>query len=333
METYDRCTLFGGPMPAPAIRLEQPLPRIIDFKLTMSPSASLIRENSCIHVAYAPSVDGRWITTAWTDDRGSQQETASYCLGRKGRPQSRTMNEVAHEIWESTLDLISVWKVHWRIIITKCGPMDQQEVDFWVDLARTEIKASVTMILMTVDTNPSLQLIPPVVKLPQPSAPFYTTPVSTPQASIVSPEQSGTPATPARDANATAATPGADGAGETDSDAVLSDITDQTWGAVVGHRLNNSSSVLEVHPALVSGYLIKRTGTRIEDAPVLMEVNLIHTDASPRAYEPLLREMLSYFRGLGTLARARGVVQREADVRPWHVAAAEKAVRAMYLLM
>ncbi|KND90587.1 Mediator of RNA polymerase II transcription subunit 13 [Tolypocladium ophioglossoides CBS 100239] len=333
METYDRCTLFGGPMPAPAIRLEQPLPRIIDFKLTMSPSASLIRENSCIHVAYAPSVDGRWVTAAWTDDRGSQQETASYCLGRKGRPQSRTMNEVAHEIWESTLDLISVWKVHWRIIITKCGPMDQQEVDFWVDLARTEIKASVTMILMTVDTNPSLQLIPPVVKLPQPSTALYTTPVSTPQASIVSPEQSGTPATPARDANAAAATPGADGAGETDSDAVLSDITDQTWGAVVGHRLNNSSSVLEVHPALVSGYLIKRTGTKIEDAPVLMEVNLVHTDASPRAYEPLLREMLSYFRGLGTLARARGVVQRETDVRPWHVAAAEKAVRAMYLLM
>ncbi|PHH90596.1 hypothetical protein CDD83_3202 [Cordyceps sp. RAO-2017] len=333
METYDRCTMFGGPMPAPAIRLEQPLPRIIDFKLTVSPSASLIRENSCIHVAYAQSVDDRWITAAWTDDRGNQQETASYCLGRRGRPQSRSMSEVAHEIWESTLDLISVWKVHWRVVITKCGPMDQQEIDFWADLARTEIKASVTMILMTVDTNPSLQLIPPVVKLPPPTAPLFATPVSTPQPSIVSPEQSGTPATPARDANATAATPGADGTGESEYEAVLSDVTDQTWGAVVGHRLNNSLSVVEVHPALASGYLIKRTGSRVEDAPALMEVNLVHTDASPRAYEPLLREMLSYFRGLGTLARARGVVQRETDVRPWHVAAAEKGVRALYLLM
>ncbi|KAF4504709.1 hypothetical protein G6O67_008124 [Ophiocordyceps sinensis] len=307
METYDRCTIFGGPMPAPAIKLEQPLPRIIDFKLTVSPSASLIRENSCIHVAYAQSVDERWITAAWTDDRGNQQETASYCLSRKGRPQSRSTSEVAHEIWESTLDLISAWKVHWRVIITKCGPMDQQEIDFWADLARTEIKASVTMILMTVDTNPSLQLIPPLVKLPQPPALFYTTPVSTPQANIVSPEQSGTPATPVRDANAAAATPGADGGGESEYEAVLSDVTDQTWGAVVGHRLNNSSSVVDVHPALASGYLIKRTGTRVEDAPVLMEVNLAHSDASPRAYEPLLREMLSYFRGLGTLARARGV--------------------------
>ncbi|KAK5995142.1 Mediator of RNA polymerase II transcription subunit 13 [Cladobotryum mycophilum] len=330
METYDRCTLFGGPMPAPAIRIEQPLPRIIDFKLTNTASASLIRENSCIHISYAQSVDDRWVTAAWTDDRGNQQATASYCLGRKGKPQSRSMNEVAHEIWETTLELISVWKVHWRIIITKCGPMHQHEMEFWVDLARTEINATVNMILMTVDTNPSLQLLPPVMKLPGSATAFYTTPVSTPQANVVSPEQT---TTPARDSSAAATTPGDNTAVDTDADAVLADVTDQTWGAVASHRLSNSTSILEVQPALISGYLIKKTGMRVEDAPVVMEVNLVHTETMPRAYEPLLREMLSHFRGLGTLARARGVVDREADARPWHVAAAEKAVRALYLLM
>ncbi|KAK7422270.1 hypothetical protein QQZ08_009576 [Neonectria magnoliae] len=339
METYDRCTLFlgsefGGPTPAPGIMLEQPLPRIIDFKLTNSPSASLMHENSCIHVAYAQSIDQRWITAAWTDNRGQQQASASYCLSRKGKPPSTSMNEVAHEIWESTLDLISTWKVHWRIIITKSGPMDQAEMEFWVDLARTESKASVTMILMTVDTSPSLQLVPPIVKVPHTAtSAFYSTPVSTPQASILSPEQGNTPATPMRDANAAAATPGADSAGEADSDAFLIDATDQTWGAVAGHRLSNSTTLLEIRPALVSGYLIKRAGNKIEDPPVVMEVNLVHTEATPRAYEPLLREMLSYFRGLGTLARARGVVDKESDVRPWHIAAAEKGVRALYLLL
>ncbi|KPM37391.1 hypothetical protein AK830_g9174 [Neonectria ditissima] len=339
METYDRCTLFlgpefGGPTPAPAIMLEQPLPRIIDFKLTNSPSASLMHENSCIHVGYAQSIDQRWITAAWTDNRGQQQASASYCLGRKGKPPSTSMNEVAHEIWESTLDLISTWKVHWRIIITKCGPMDQAEMEFWVDLARTESKASVTMILMTVDTNPSLQLVPPVVKVAHTAtSAFYSTPVSTPQPNILSPEQTNTPATPMRDANAAAATPGADSVGEADSDTFLIDATDQTWGAVAGHRLSNSTTLLEIRPALVSGYLIKRTGNKIEDPPVVMEVNLVHTEATPRAYEPLLREMLSYFRGLGTLARARGIVDKESDVRPWHIAAAEKGVRALYLLL
>ncbi|PTB68985.1 hypothetical protein BBK36DRAFT_1192651 [Trichoderma citrinoviride] len=336
IETYDRCTLFGGPMPAPAIRLEQLLPRIIDFKLTTNPSASLIRENSCIHVAYAQSVDERWITAAWTDDRGNQQATASYCLARKGKPPSRNMNDIAHEIWETTLELISAWKVLWRVIITKCGPMPQHEMDFWVDLARTEINAKVTVALLTVDTNPSLQLLPPVVRLPPPSAALHT-PVSTPQANVLSPEQINTPATPA--ANVTAATPSGDGSAsnantaEADSDAILVDVTDQTWGAIAGHRLSNSTSILEVQPALISGYLIKRTGIRVEDAPVAMEVNLVYTEAMPRVHEPLFREMLGYFRGLGTLARARGVVDREADVRPWHVAAAEKAARALYLLM
>ena len=341
LETYDRCTLFGGPMPAPAIRLEQPLPRIIDFKLTNKPSHSLIRENSCIHVAYARTVDERWVSAAWTDDRGNQQATASYCLGRRYKPLSRKLNEVAHEMWETTLDLISAWKVHWRVIITKCGPMDQSEVDFWVGLGRTETKATVTLILMSADTNPSLQLVPPAVKLPQAAMPFYTTPVSTPQANVVSPEHTTTPATPANGAAATPTptqTPAAGGdsgaaPGETDTDAVLFDITDQTWGAIVGHRLNNTASVLEVRPALVSGYLIKRSGPKTEDAPLAMEVNLIQTDANPRAYEPLFREILSYFRGLATLARARGIVPSDTDVRPWHIAAAEKAARAMYLLM
>lgn len=53
----------------------------------------------------------------------------------------------------------------------------------------------------------------------------------------------------------------------------------------------------------------------------------------PRAYEPLLRDVLAQFRALGSLARARGVADREVDARPWHIAAAEKGVRALYLLM
>jgi mediator of RNA polymerase II transcription subunit 13 len=334
IETYDRCTLFDGIMPAPAVVLEQTPPRIIDFKLTSSPSASLIHENSCIHLAYAQSIDDRWVSAAWTDDRGSYQATASYCLGRKGRSLATPLHDVCLEIWQSTLEIVSVRKVHWRIIITKSGPMDPDELGFWAELARTEATANVSLVLMTVDTDPSLQLLPPVVQLPTTAPGFYTTPVSTPQPNIVSPEQSATPATPARDATTAAAgTPGAETTGDSEADAALLDLTDQTWAAVLGHRLNNGTSQLELQPSLVSGYLIKRTGSRVEDPPVVMEVNLVHTESAVRPYEHLLREMLSYFRALGTLARARGMVEREADVRPWHIAAAEKAVRALYMLL
>jgi mediator of RNA polymerase II transcription subunit 13 len=97
--------------------------------------------------------------------------------------------------------------------------------------------------------------------------------------------------------------------------------------------LNNSPSLTDLSPALASGYLVKRGGPRQEDAPVAMEVNVVYSDNARARYDVLLREMLTYFRGLGTLARARGVVEREVDVRPWHVAVVEKAVRVLYLLM
>ncbi|KAH8904308.1 hypothetical protein BR93DRAFT_916771 [Coniochaeta sp. PMI_546] len=338
IETYDRCTVFGGPMPAPAIVLEPALPRMIEFKPTASPSVNVLHENACIHIAYARSVDERWITAAWTDNRGSKQMTASYCLGRRGKPLSNPLEEVTHEIWDTTHDLISVWKVHWRVIITKCGTMEQTEIDNWMALAQGETKASISLTLMTVDTNPSLQLIPPAAKIPVTmSSAFYTTPVSTPQPmTTVSPEQSGNPPTPMGTGNPlNATTPGGENsATEPEADTTLIDVTDTTWGAIVSHRLNNSSSLTELNPAIQSGYLIKRSGARPEDPPVAMEVNVIHSEGNnPRAYEAVLREMLMYFRGLGTLARLRGMVDRETDVRPWHVAAAEKGVRALYQLL
>lgn len=335
LEVYDRCTLFGGPMPCPAIVLEQqPITQGINFQLRNQPSANVLQENSCMHIAYAQSVDERWITAAWTDNRGCKQMTASYCLGRKGRPLSRSFTDIAHEIWTTTHDLTSIWKVHWRIIITKVGPMDQQEINDWMTLAQTEIKSSVSLALLTVETNSSLQLIPaiPKVSMTAQSA-FYSTPVSTPQPSMTSPEQFGNPPTP-KGGPTSASTPGADNnAPETDGDASLVDITDTTWGAIASHRLNTSYSLTDSSPALISGYLIKRNNSTADDPPTVMEVNVVHCEGNPRMHEMLLREMLSVFRGLGTVARARSMTEKEGDVRPWHVAAVEKGVQALYQLM
>ncbi|KAL1867284.1 hypothetical protein Daus18300_006403 [Diaporthe australafricana] len=337
LETYDRCTLFGGPMPSPAIILEQPITRGIDFQIRNPPSSNILQENSYMHIAYAQSVDERWITAAWSENRGCKQMTASYCLGRRGKPLSRGFTDVAHEIWTTTFDLISIWKVNWRIIVTKVGPMDPQEVSDWITLAQTETKGSVALTLLAVDTNPSLQLIPAVSKVPiAAQSAFYSTPVSTPQSSMVSPEQVGNPATPkgAPASSQNATTPGADAtSSEADTDASLVDVKDTIWAAIASHRLNVSHSLTDPSPALMSGYLIKRGGSCTEDPPAVLEVNVVHSEGNPRMHELLLREMLTYFRGLSTIARARSVTDEDGDVRPWHVAAAEKGVEALYQLM
>ncbi|KAI0540285.1 mediator complex subunit 13 C-terminal-domain-containing protein [Xylaria digitata] len=336
LEIYDRCTIFGGAMPSPAIMLEQALPRMIDFKLNPTPSASVLHENTCLHLGYAQSIDERWITVAWTDNRGSQQMTTSYCLGRKGKNITTPLADVIHEIWSTTRELISSWKVNWRIIVAKCGVMDTHEIELWSSLVQPDSKSWTNLTLVTVDTDPSLQLLPPAAKIPNnATSVFYTTPGSTPQGAVVSPEQSGNAATPFRDSTATSGqTPGGDNnATDSDADATLTDAADQTWGVILSHRLQSSASLMDLNPALVSGYLVKRGGIRVEDPPIIMEVNIVHSEGNPRAYETLLREMLTYYRGLGTLARARGMVDKDTDIRPWHIAAAEKGARALYMLM
>ncbi|KAK4190939.1 mediator complex subunit 13 C-terminal-domain-containing protein [Podospora australis] len=349
-ETYDRCTLFSGPMPAPAIMLEKALPKSLQFEVESTPSPDPLQENSYIHIAYAQSVDERWISAAWTDNRGDKQMTASYCLGRRNKPATRYIGEIIPEIWENTYNLISPCKVHWRLIVTKCGILTQQEIDCWISLKNAETRFKVNLGLVTVDTSPSLQLIPPAVKMPvSASTAFYTTPVSTPQPpSVVSPDPSGNnPPTP----HGGATTPGAgDGPsslpaplpppatgtapGEPGVEETLVDITENVWGVIAAHRLNNSPSLMVLRPALASGYLVKRCGPRAEDPPAIMEINIIWLDNNLMIrWDSLLRDIMAIFRGLGTLARVRGVTDKETDVRPWHVAAVEKAVKALYLLM
>lgn len=328
MEVYDRCFDFTSSTASPAIMLERPLPKIIDFKLTSNPSASVLQENTCFHVAYAKSRDERWITAAWTDNRGTQQMTASYCLGRKNEPFSMAFPQVATEIWETTIDYISSKKIHWRIMVAKVGVMDPSELEMWTSLASAETRAQASLTLITVHTDPSLRLLPaPTVLNPSGStASSVVTPGSTPQAlqsSMLSPDVASTPTGTVEPL-------------EPDGDSRLVDLTDQSWGAVLGHRLNNSNSLVDLNLALISGYLIKRGGMNNDQPPIVMEVNIVHSEVvgNPRTFhESLLKEVLLCYRGLGSLARVRGVVDPVKDVRPWHVAAAEKVVEALYMLM
>jgi mediator of RNA polymerase II transcription subunit 13 len=336
MEVYDRCIDFTSSSSSPAIMLERPLPKNIDFKLSSNPSASVLQENTCLHVAYAQSIDDRWVTAAWTDNRGTQQMTASYCLGRKNEPLSMPFSQIASEIWETTIDYVAGKKIHWRLMVAKVGVMEPSELEVWTGLASNETRAQVSLTLITVHTDPSLRLLPAATVLTPTGAATSSviTPVSTPQAlqsSIVSPETANTPTR--ENANAVTA---AEAPVEPDGDSRLVDLTDQSWGAVLGHRLNNSNSLLELNLALISGYLVKRGGMNSDDAPIVMEVNIVHSDVigNPRTFhESLLREVLNYYRGLGSLARVRGVVDSVVDLRPWHIAAAEKAVKALYMLM
>lgn len=378
-EVYDRCPPSApseDKLPlsiysAPSFQLEEPIPRTIQFKLMADTPQDLMRENSYMHIGYAISLDGTWVTAAWSDTCGKSQAVVSYNLG------TRPFADIAREIWQTTIEIIQARRVTWRVCIAKAGVMEREELEAWVFLVQCPTVLNLFTTLMTIDTEPHLKFTP-TIPTPSPSAnPSASTPGSTPQA-VVSPEQGLTPA----------ATPAVENATDpsSDPDARLVDMTDETWGIILAHRFHNSNSTNEYRPALISGLLVKRglspslpappSSPDAQQGPILTGVNILWMGAvnptraatspfpagdgispggagsaqspSPSPQEPrsnslswtptpqaraaaenLMKEVLGQFRGLGLLARLKGVRGCRHGAVPWHVAVAVSGVNGL----
>lgn len=385
---------------APAFQLEEPLPRNVPFKLQSEPPQDLLRENSYMHLAYAISLDGTWLTAAWTDSCGKSQATSTYHLG------TRPFKELAQEIWATTISILQARKVHWRICVARAGVMDREELEAWVYLISCPTALNLFITLLTVDTHPNYKLTPSSAGGASQSTP--NTPAATPG---VSPD-GGIGLTPA--ATPSAAEP-SDPA--QDPDARLVDVTDETWGVVLAHRLHNSNSTTQFSPALISGLIVKRGPSGAsggapmsvasesekdsEHGPIAVSVNILWIGAvgstraaqspfpptpggsegpshpQPGSYlshgsqqqhqgaaggqgsnpptpptptqgpqqtsslmwtptpqtrataENLLKEILGQFRGLGLLARLKGMRGTRWGTVPWHIAAAKRGVEGL----
>ncbi|KAJ4988246.1 Mediator of RNA polymerase II transcription subunit 13, partial [Stagonosporopsis vannaccii] len=256
---------------APAFQLEEPIPRNVPFKLQSEPPQDLLRENSYMHLAYAISFDGTWLTAAWTDSSGKSQATSTYHLG------TRPFNELAKEIWATTITILQARKVHWRVCVARAGVMDRDELETWVYLISCPTSLNLFITLLTVDTQPSYRFTPTTPTPSNQSNP--NTPAATPGAGASPDPTVGL--TPA--ATPSAADPPVDPT--QDPDARLVDTTDETWGIILAHRLHNSNSTTQFSPALISGLLVKRgpssSNTRslgtpdAEPGPITVGVNIL----------------------------------------------------------
>ncbi|KAF2279744.1 uncharacterized protein EI97DRAFT_413028 [Westerdykella ornata] len=386
-EVYDRCppsSPSDEKLPlsiyaAPAFHLEECLPRQIDFRTVADPPPDLLRENSYMHIGYAKSFDDSWMTAAWTDSCGRSRTVVSYHIGR------RSFIEIAREVWQTTVEICQARKIKWRLCIAKHGAMEKEEIEAWYFLAATQNKVvNFFTILLTVEPNLPLKCVPtmayPSGQNSNAQAPAGT-PASTPQAGVSPDGHNLTPAaTPA-------AEPAIDPAN--DPDARLVDVTDESWGVILAHRLHSCHSTVEFRPSLVSGLLIKRglphetsppppSVPDPEVGPIVVGVNMIWittvgnrtapispfptpTDGvSPggsqgplgtggpssenqnrmsliwtptpqhrASVENLMKDILTQFRGLGTLARLKGVRGNRMGTVPWHVAVAKTGVEGV----
>jgi mediator of RNA polymerase II transcription subunit 13 len=209
----------------------------------------------------------------------------------------------------------------------------------WTKFVEQYNKANATPVELTmlnVSATPDLYLDPP--PLPIPMSVFNpqtsSTPIATPNPSVLSPDQTGNASTPPSGgySMANAPTP-TDSALEAESESLLTDVTDETWAVTLSHRLNSSPHLMDYRPALASGYLLRRKGATDGDGVYTLTLNLIYTQRHSSSYETVLREILQMYRDLATLARARGTRTVQRSAMPWHIATAVRAQEALSYVM
>lgn len=109
---------------AASILLESPIPKKIGFLLITDPPGDLLNDQQHLHVAYAISANGEWVTAALTCLTGRYQTTVSYCLAG-----GRAFWDVAREIWNVALGVMRERKGAWRLCVVRVGRMGRGELD------------------------------------------------------------------------------------------------------------------------------------------------------------------------------------------------------------
>ncbi|GAB7360498.1 hypothetical protein MBLNU230_g8449t1 [Neophaeotheca triangularis] len=374
-QVYDRCApsiipSHTGTLPiatAPAVELASPPPKKINFQLAVDPPQDLLHEGSVMHVAYSRSPDGLWLTVAWTDNTGRYQNLTPFCL------LGTSLADTITEVWKRTEDIISARRTSWRIFIVTTDSFDDNVKSCWKEVITSRPRPhpfNVALLSADLDTSLIISTSPANDTFSQnPSAPGagFLTPASTPQASsamTVSPDASGHANAPPTPAPSEPAQPPAPP--ETDPDAHLVDLTDESWGVLLDASTCNNSSTT-TNPAtetstpqppcshLCHGALIKR-GTTLPFPPnpstsptnqttakplPLLRINLnwsVRVSANSGGFNDatsvlesglLLKQALWMYRNLGLLGRVRGVRETREGTVPWHVAVAAAAGRGL----
>ncbi|KAK7206737.1 mediator complex subunit 13 C-terminal-domain-containing protein [Myxozyma melibiosi] len=360
---YDKCPISVDPSingsHLSAYTLARSYPSTIEYKLTATPSSSLFSENSYVHIAYARSRDRKFVTAAWADQYGELATIKVMSLARNDCARPRSDEELCTEIWERTLALLPEMNIHWRLVFTKVGVMEAEELNVWLNLA-SHTKENVLAMFLCVDTNPNvtvgetadtsfLNRNSSIYSSPESLQRHPESPMDLYGASSTTPVMPGDHETPASGATPTS-TPGqsipvpvggGSGAGVSgsgasanittalDQNALLVDLQDETFGVVVNHRLQlDQYDVAGLRFSLASGFLLK-PGTN----GVLMSCLQVSLLNGPKPWDDVLETVLRQYRNMASYGACTGVLDGRNSVLPWHVAAVEKMQRIISFIL
>lgn len=333
---------------AGAVILEKSAGRSLSFELNSKMSSSSFRSGNCYHLAYCISSDRRWLVASWSDTIGRTAFTMPYRLINGEDGSRRPRIDVFKHICETTVHLVGREKGKAWLALAKIGIYETEELQDWLYLTQKlseEDKSISRIVLLNVELQSRLSLHGLQTALKQGSIPLQpgmnnlSTPATTPQALITSPEQAVMASTTTSTANPQtppdlSTDPGAE------TDIYLSNPADEAWATTLGFGLNQTHNFMEIRPAMASGLLLKRVCRPDSAAGVaITNVNLVavprksNTAVTFAEREQMLQDMLVQYRGLHVLAIVRGCVSDTDGCIPWHVATAYKGARVLESLM
>ena len=355
MEVYDRCppsakaisNLDTSALPmfaAPAVELADMPPKRILLQSNPDPPSDLLHEGSVLHLAYSLSKDMQWMTACWIDSTGRYQQSHSASL------RGKSFQDVAAEVWDRTLDILTARDVTWRVLITSSSAIDASEAKCWRSIVASRPRRQMLHVtLLSLELDTPLQLSVPTPDHASNAghsaqATSFLTPGSTPQATLtVSPDASGhtIPATPAPSDQAPANA-------ESDPDAHLVDTADESWGMLLSPAFTSfsshscSNSEASSTAPVAKGILFRRgdpASNKLESIGVELRWDIrvrpngAVDEGVAKQSEVTLREVLRMFRGLGVLGRIRGINKGVHCMEEREMEAGRGWCRCMLLLL
>ncbi|ETN39617.1 uncharacterized protein HMPREF1541_05843 [Cyphellophora europaea CBS 101466] len=300
----------------------------VNFGLEAGVISPLSKDGACLHVGYSWSDDRRWLVAAWTDARGFLSFVMPYQIKSHILGPARSIDEVVKDMWAISHELMARQRNRWKLVVSRAGTFEAPEINAWMSVANSRAesaKSKCSLSLLTVELNPTLRIFPQA-EHGKSAQNAYGTPASTPQGGVTSPEQvvAATP-TPGGTSTLNAPTPPEQGFDpNADNDLSIVDPGEESWAVILPYGVNQSKDILEIRPAVASGYLVKRNGIREEDGLTMLGVHMIWPTPNPSTTPPGQREdeledLVNDFRGLVTLAAARGCIDKATSCVPWHI--------------
>ena len=317
------------------IQIEAQLPDAIPFEAVEKPPTKMLQQNSALHLAYAYTTEGNWLVASWTDDIGKQQASVTYPL------KHQQLNVIIKEMWSTTCGFLQTRigrSITWRLFVVKAGVLLPEELTTWRKCVSEEKPPTAMSVhYLSIDSHPQFAIsLKESAKETQNETTQSPANISVQSPATATPGTAPTPETSGTSSGwATVAEPDAD------ASARIVDVANQSWSLMLSHQ-PNTANFPQYAPSLASGLLIKRRTTSNLDAPVFVQVNLMHVDRDalrkgggefkPEVQQDenirLLKQVIRSYRNLALIAHLRDIIGLN-DTRPIHVAMVEDTVHEL----